>query len=181
MPLYEYHCPSCDFTFEVLASLSGRQEKSACPECGRRAPRVVSSFAIARGANGDGGTRADNKPGPAKDARPLCLQHPHLPLLCHMDDKAARRWVAHAHGRGAEYDDTAAMREELRTKRGELPPKAQASDGSAADAHAHSHAHSYRRHPHQHGGAHSHGHDDSTRGADAPGAKGGGRRAGRAH
>ena len=49
MPLYEYHCPSCDLTFEVLTSLSEASKKKPCPECGRRAPRIVSAFAIASG------------------------------------------------------------------------------------------------------------------------------------
>lgn len=180
MPLYEYHCPSCDLTFEVLASLSEAQKKGPCPECGRRVPRVVSIFAIASGGSGEPNLtprrglkhkeetaqKAAKKP---KDPRPLCLQYPHLPLLCHMDEKAAKRWVAHAHGRGPEYDDKMAMREELRKKRGETPPEpglSQAEGQETPDhgdhSHGQAHPHNYRRHPHMHGHLHarnkSHGH-----------------------
>jgi hypothetical protein len=39
-----------------------------------------------------------------------------------MDDRSAARFAAHKLGRGAEYDDTVAAREEVRKKRG-LPEK----------------------------------------------------------
>jgi hypothetical protein len=38
-----------------------------------------------------------------------------------MDDRSAERFAAHKLGRGAEYDDKSAAREDLRKKRG-LPP-----------------------------------------------------------
>ena len=50
MPLYEYHCVRCDLTFEELSLMSESHKKKACPECGKRAPRIVSAFAIASGA-----------------------------------------------------------------------------------------------------------------------------------
>jgi hypothetical protein len=41
-----------------------------------------------------------------------------------MDDRSASRLAAYRSGRGAEYDDTVAAREELRGKQGESPAKA---------------------------------------------------------
>jgi hypothetical protein len=38
-----------------------------------------------------------------------------------MDDRSAARFAAYKHGRGAEYDDTVASREELRKQRGQTP------------------------------------------------------------
>jgi hypothetical protein len=38
-----------------------------------------------------------------------------------MDDKSAERFAAYKLGRGAEYDDKSAVREDLRKKRG-IPP-----------------------------------------------------------
>ena len=155
MPLYEYHCLQCDFTFEVLASLSEASKKKPCPECGKRAPRVASAFAIASGGNG----RHDDKKVPGvqqpRDPRPLCMRYPQVPLSCHMDEPSLRRFVAHAQGRGNEYDDKMAMREESHKKRGEPLPKKDSSGDHAQGAHTHSH--NYRRHPHTHG--HSHARD----------------------
>jgi hypothetical protein len=42
-----------------------------------------------------------------------------------MDDRSAARFAAHKLGRGAEYDDTVAARDELRKKRGLSENKAQ--------------------------------------------------------
>ena len=99
MPLYEYHCPSCDLTFEVLASLSEASKKKPCPECGRRAPRIVSAFAIASSGNGHHESEAAPVAQQARDPRPPCMQYPQIPLSCHMDEPSLRRFVAHAQGR----------------------------------------------------------------------------------
>lgn len=145
MPIYEHHCLPCDLTFEALAPLSEARSAKRCPSCGRRAARVTSAFAIAGGA-----PPAENSSGAMvkQDPRPLCLRHPHLPLLCHMDEGSARRFVAHANGRGAEYDDRKAEREERRHRLGE--PPAAAAPKSAG------HGHEFRRHGHAHGHAHAH-------------------------
>ncbi len=152
MPLYECHCLGCNLTFEVLAPINQARKACPCPECGRPSQRIVSAFAIASrsaaAGQGQGTERATSK----KDQRPLCLQHPHLPLLCHMDETAARRWIAHSEGRGAEFDDKLAKREELRKQRGEPPPVKPAAD---------EHSHDFRRHRSMKADAHAPGHSKS--------------------
>jgi putative FmdB family regulatory protein len=160
VPLYEYHCLSCELTFEALAPMSAGQRSKACQRCGRRAPRVTSAFSIAHGAappaKGEG-TAAAVKP---KQGPPLCLRYPQMPLLCHMDQKSAERFVAHVQGRGAQYDDAVGAREELRKKRG-APPAAEAAPAVGEHAHGHTHGHSHKgkkghAHSHRHGHHHAH-------------------------
>jgi len=160
MPLYEYHCPPCDLTFEVLTALSEAAKKKPCPECGRRAPRIVSAFAIASGGNGQhDGEIATVAPQP-RDPRPLCMKYPPVPLSCHMDEPSLRRFAAHAQGRGNEYDDKTAKQAEVRQQRGIPAPAV------APPAHGHDHHH-FRRHGvsqttgHEPGPAHSHEHGHS--------------------
>jgi putative FmdB family regulatory protein len=159
MPIYEYYCLSCDFTFELLTALSESTKKKPCPECGRKAPRTVSAFAIASGGNGhhEGETTpAAQRP---QDPRPLCMRYPQVPLSCHMDEPSLKRFAAHAQGRGAEYDDKVAKAAEVRKQRGIPEPVV------APPAHGHDHHH-FRRHgatqpavkAHDHNDGHSHGH-----------------------
>ena len=54
MPLYEYRCPSCGASFELLASWS-QADAQRCPECGTAAQRLVSSFASAGACEAVGG------------------------------------------------------------------------------------------------------------------------------
>jgi putative FmdB family regulatory protein len=153
MPLYEYHCPGCALTFEELEAMTTAPRSKACRRCGRRAPRVTSAFSIADGepppAKNEG-SRAAVKP----QDRPLCLRYPQMPLLCHMDQRSAERFVAHVQGRGAQYDDAAGAREELRKKRG-APSVPEPTPAKHEHAHGHSHkgkkghAHSHR-HGHHH-------------------------------
>jgi putative FmdB family regulatory protein len=50
MPIYEYHCESCEGRFEVLTSFAERDRGQGCPECSSTRTRVlVSSFAMAGG------------------------------------------------------------------------------------------------------------------------------------
>jgi putative FmdB family regulatory protein len=165
MPIYECHCLGCDLTFEVLAPLSQAGRRHPCPRCNRPAPRIASAFAIASGGGSresQAETATAKKPG-APEQPPLCLRYPHVPLLCHMDQKAAKRWLAHYDGRGAEYDDRQAAREDLRKKRG-LPPE----PPPAPPTHSHEHGRNFRRHQaqgttehgngdrHEHSGHHEH-------------------------
>ncbi len=43
MPLYEYHCESCDKTFEKICKQ--QKDTAACPDCGQEAFKTVSVFA----------------------------------------------------------------------------------------------------------------------------------------
>lgn len=166
MPIYEYYCLSCDLTFELLTSLSDSAKKKPCPDCGRKAPRTVSAFAIASGGDGHQETQLVAKQ--PQDPRPLCMKYPQVPLSCHMDEPSLKRFVAHKMGRGAEYDDKQAAASELRKKRGIPEPVV------TPPSHGHDHHH-FRRHgasqtatsksmpahDHGHGGGHGHNHGHS--------------------
>ena len=54
MPLYEYRCPTCRTTFELLRSMNRAVEAATCPSGHNRAERVVSLVA-ARSWDGEGG------------------------------------------------------------------------------------------------------------------------------
>ncbi len=45
MPIYEFHCPSCQERFELMRPMSQASEKGGCPKCGQLAPRAISRFA----------------------------------------------------------------------------------------------------------------------------------------
>jgi putative FmdB family regulatory protein len=127
MPLYECCCEPCRLTFEVLAqSSASRMRTRPCPECGRPARRIISavSFSVDRGRKRPDVARI----GPSRPDV-TSLKVPPSARLCWMDEKSAARFAAYKHGRGAEYDDTVAAREE-RTKQLGLPQKAPANDHS---------------------------------------------------
>ncbi len=41
MPLYEYHCETCDRIFEALRSLRESDVPTPCPKCGGDAERIM--------------------------------------------------------------------------------------------------------------------------------------------
>ena len=45
MPLYEYRCPTCRTTFELLRPMSRAEEKAPCPAGHAGATRVISLVA----------------------------------------------------------------------------------------------------------------------------------------
>lgn len=46
MPIYEYHCPSCQRKFELLRPFSRADDPAACPLCKRtETKRCLSTFA----------------------------------------------------------------------------------------------------------------------------------------
>ena len=108
MPLYEYHCPPCDIVFEELCSLGEAQTKKPCPDCGRKAPRIVSSFAISHSVSGEPYDPVTASRQNSRDPRPLCMQHSQIPLSCHMDEYSVKRFAAHTAGKGNEFDDSVA-------------------------------------------------------------------------
>jgi len=137
MPIYECCCEACGITFEILARVSEANRKRPCPRCARPARRVVSAFAIVSArvladraaANSATPAPADPKHSHAghahhANAQPGRRNRPTIPdfaRLCWMDDRSAERFAAYKLGRGAEYDDKTATREDLRKRRG-LPP-----------------------------------------------------------
>jgi putative FmdB family regulatory protein len=44
MPLYEYYCQSCHGIFEEIRQMREASDPAPCPECGREAPRMMSTF-----------------------------------------------------------------------------------------------------------------------------------------
>ena len=47
MPLYEYHCPSCQHHFEEIVSSHAKADQVPCPKCGHEKPdRPLSAFAV---------------------------------------------------------------------------------------------------------------------------------------
>jgi putative FmdB family regulatory protein len=64
MPFYEYECTKCGHPFEVMLTLSEREEKEkklTCPKCGQREPRrMLSTFSTTDGATS------------SRTARPSC-------------------------------------------------------------------------------------------------------------
>lgn len=44
MPIYEYHCEKCKFSFEKLV-FKGDEETSACPSCGAAPVKKMPSAA----------------------------------------------------------------------------------------------------------------------------------------
>jgi putative FmdB family regulatory protein len=162
MPLYEYHCLSCDLIFEEIGALSDAAKKKPCPECARKAPRTVSAFAIASGGGGHHDAGAAPVNTTPRDSRPLCMRYSGIPLSCHMDEPSLKRFVAHAKGRGAEYDDKMATAAEVRKQRG-IPEPTYAPPSHGHD-HDHGRSHSHDRNPRRHaitqtnGHGHDHGH-----------------------
>ncbi len=72
MPLYRYHCTSCDHAFEELVSAreAAAATKIACPSCGKSSTeRELTTFAV-RGE----GVKADPEPfcGRCGENRPPC-------------------------------------------------------------------------------------------------------------
>lgn len=125
MPLYEWQCERCELTFEVLAPLSASRMKShRCPGCGRQARRVISAVSLsissASGKAPEPVATGSGRPDVTK------LRLPPSARLCWMDDRSAARLAAYKHGRGAEYDDTMAARDEARKKREEPTPAPEA-------------------------------------------------------
>jgi putative FmdB family regulatory protein len=131
MPLYEWQCERCELTFEVLAPLSASRMKShRCPDCGRQARRVISAVSFSVGSARERAPERGNSAATRSDVTKLKL--PPSARLCWMDDRSAARLAAYKHGRGAEYDDVMASRDEARKKRGESEP--------AVEKHGHDHS-----------------------------------------
>jgi putative FmdB family regulatory protein len=54
MPIYEYTCPKCGDTFEMMRPMSRSTEPASCPTCNVDAPRAISRLArVSRGGGDD--------------------------------------------------------------------------------------------------------------------------------
>ena len=108
------------------------QPQAAVPSMREAGRRVVSAFAIgsaralaesaaADSATPSSATAKHSHTGHAPHAQPGRRSRPTVPdfaRLCWMDDQSAERFAAYKLGRGAEYDDKTAAREDLRKRRG---------------------------------------------------------------
>lgn len=57
MPIYEHLCPTCEYKFDKLQSMS--EPDAGCPRCGQPAQRAISLFAAVRvGDDGELGPMA---------------------------------------------------------------------------------------------------------------------------
>src|SRR5207237_3253819 len=111
MPLYEYFCDACASSFEALVPFSASaQDVHPCPACGERARRILSSVNFMTERRTARLQAPHGRNGPP-DVTTLTL--PPAARLCWMDNQSAARLAAYKVGRGAEYDDTIAARNEL--------------------------------------------------------------------
>jgi len=59
MPIYEFHCETCEADFELLVRSMGAKPKARCPECGgRKARRKLSLFGMSTSRDGGGAARS---------------------------------------------------------------------------------------------------------------------------
>jgi putative FmdB family regulatory protein len=116
MPLYEYLCDGCRITFEALLPLSASQsELHTCPSCGEGSRRILSAVNFAAGSRTSILRQGQVRAGKL-DVTSLTL--PPAARLCWMDNQSAARLAAYKAGRGAEYEDTIAVRKELAAQHG---------------------------------------------------------------
>lgn len=118
MPLYECYCGHCEAAFEVLVPLREWSAKSQpCPECGRRARRMLSVATLGSRAGGDA-LDAPPERSSANRSDVTRLSVPPPAQFCWMDKPSTSRYAAYLQGRGAEYDETVAARTEKQRQRG---------------------------------------------------------------
>ena len=129
MPIYEWQC-GAGHAFEVLASPREATRRPRCPECGAKSQRVISAVAIHSGA----ALLTASERAADRDVDVTKIKLPNAMRLCAMDDYSASRLAAHKLGRGHEFDDKMATRNEQQASRGEAPKKK-----TAAHKHKHSH------------------------------------------
>jgi hypothetical protein len=100
----------------------------------------VSAFAVHRRVEA---TPSAPAPTSAAVEPQLCQRYPHIPLLCHMEPKAAERWIARAEGREDQYLEREARRQEAALRDGVPPTPAPAANPihHAGHIHAHTSAH----------------------------------------
>ena len=64
MPVYDYKCPQCGHRFDLLRSMSARDEDVRCPRCGGEVVRVYEGrWGCAKGGGGECGGNCQGCPG----------------------------------------------------------------------------------------------------------------------
>ena len=49
MPIYEYHCKTCENQFEVLTGMTEKDDSLICPRCGSdRVDKLISTVSVVR-------------------------------------------------------------------------------------------------------------------------------------
>jgi putative FmdB family regulatory protein len=129
MPIYEWQCRE-GHVFEMLARADAAKRRQSCPSCGAKSERVISPVAIHAGVP----IQTASERAAARDLDVTGVKLPNVARLCGMDDYSATRLAAHKLGRGNEFDDKMATRNEQQASRGEAPKKK-----TAAHKHKHSH------------------------------------------
>ncbi|HLX36461.1 MAG TPA: zinc ribbon domain-containing protein [Candidatus Binataceae bacterium] len=130
MPIYEWQCEG-GHLFEVLAASSATRTRPRCPDCGAKSQRMFSTVAIHSGAPLL--TASERAADRGVDVANLKL--PNAMRLCAMDDYSATRLAAHKLGRGHEFDDKMAARQERQVARGDVSRKA----ATRKSKHSHQH------------------------------------------
>lgn len=90
VPIYEYRCDNCERTFEKFQR-SAAGDGAACPTCARPARRLLSTFALPRGA----------APGPDDPEHP----GPPSPAGGHDHGHGHGHGHGHSHGLGGHSHD----------------------------------------------------------------------------
>jgi putative FmdB family regulatory protein len=75
MPIYEFHCPSCDSDFEELVQSSGDSRKVVCPACGGK--DVVRKLSVFSAHSAAAHTKC---PLPSNSCEQCCGSHGACPL-----------------------------------------------------------------------------------------------------
>ncbi len=119
MPIYEWQCGE-GHIFETLARADSAKKRRACPSCGAKSERLISTFAIHGGVP----IQTASERAAARDLDVTGVKLPNVARLCGMDDYSATRLAAHKLGRGNEFDDKMATRKERQAARGRAPKKA---------------------------------------------------------
>ena|SRR5438309_184965 len=121
MPIYEWRCGR-GHVFEALVPATASSLRGRCPVCGKSAARMFSAFAIQSGATL--ATASERAASREVDVTKLAV--PSFARPCGMDDYSAARFAAHKLGRGAEFDDKMATRQQQDAAQGKEAPKAKA-------------------------------------------------------
>jgi hypothetical protein len=114
----------------MLARVEEARKRQPCPSCGAKSERVISTVAIHAGAP----IQTASERAAAREVDVTSVKLPNAMRLCAMDDYSATRLAAHKLGRGNEFDDKVAKRNERQAAGGEAPKKK-----TAAHKHKHSH------------------------------------------